>query len=157
MIKSIVSAVLLSAALAACGGSDTVAVSNKYAATLNGANETPAVTTDGSGTATLTVNGGTVTYTVNITGLSAAPLASHLHLGAAGVAGGVVVPFKGLPTTATGTFTGTFTEADIKPSTSPAVTTLADLIVQMRAGKVYVNVHTSNNQGGEIRGQVAVQ
>jgi hypothetical protein len=28
------------------------------------------------------------------------------------------------------------------------------LIALMRTGDVYVNVHTSNNTGGEIRGQV---
>ena len=28
------------------------------------------------------------------------------------------------------------------------------LIALMRTGNVYVNVHTSNNPGGEVRGQI---
>jgi hypothetical protein len=76
-----------------------------------------------------------------------------MHVGAAGAAGNVVIPFSGLPTTPSGTFTGSFTQADIKPQTSPVINTLDDLLVQLRAGNTYTNIHTTANGGGEIRGQ----
>jgi hypothetical protein len=51
----------------------------------------------------------------------------------------------------TGSFTGTFTAADI---ISPVIT--ADsLEVLMTNGQAYVNVHTPANAGGEIRGQLS--
>jgi hypothetical protein len=138
---------------AACGSSSSGPATN-FSATLSGANEAPnPVTTSATGTASYTVSGTTVSYTVTYNGLSGPPTASHMHVGAAGVAGGVVIPFSGLPTTASGTFTGSFTQADIKPQTSPVINTLDDLLVQMRAGNTYTNIHTTANGGGEIRGQ----
>ena len=32
--------------------------------------------------------------------------------------------------------------------------TILDLVAQMEAGQTYVNVHTVENPGGEIRGQI---
>lgn len=53
-----------------------------------------------------------------------------------------------LPTTASGTFTGTFT------GTNSASVSLDSLLVLMRTGKAYTNIHTATNPGGEIRGQI---
>jgi hypothetical protein len=136
----------------ACGGSTTPATT--FSATLNGANEVPPTTSTGTGSASYTINGASVSYTITYSGLSGPPTASHIHIGASTVAGGVVVPFT-LPggLTASGTFSGTFTQADIKPSTNPPVATLADLLGQIGAGNTYTNIHTTANGGGEIRGQ----
>jgi hypothetical protein len=147
-LSAFVPAIILAAA---CGGSSGPATN--FSATLSGANEVPAITSTATGTATFTLSGTTVNYTVTYSGLSGPPTASHMHVGAAGAAGGVVVPFSGLPTTASGTFTGSFTQADIKPQTTPVINTLDDLLVQLRAGNTYTNIHTTANPGGEIRGQ----
>jgi len=138
----------------ACGGSSSSSPSNNFSAALKGSSEVPATTSAATGTATFTVSGTTVTYTVTFTGLTGNPTASHMHVGSGSVAGNVVVPFKGLPTATTGTFTGTFTQADISPQTTPPLTTLDDLLVQMRAGNTYTNIHTTANPNGEIRGQI---
>src|SRR5713226_2095874 len=126
---------------AACGGSSSPATNFS-------------ATSSATGTATFTLSGTTVNYTVTYSGLSGPPTASHMHVGAATAAGGVVVPFT-LPTSppASGTFSGSFTQTDIKPQTSPVINTLDDLLVQIRAGNTYTNVHTTANPGGEIRGQ----
>jgi hypothetical protein len=145
------SAVILGAA---CGGSSSSSPSNNFAATMNGSSEVPATTSPATGSATFTVSGTTVTYTVTFTGLTGNPTASHIHVGSTTVAGPVVVPFKGLPGATAGTFTGTFTQADIVVGASPSVTTLDDLLTQMRAGNTYANVHSTANPGGEIRGQI---
>jgi hypothetical protein len=143
---------------AACGGSSTP--STTFGATMNGASEVPPTTSTGTGTATYTIadtpNGKTVSYTITYSGLSGPPVASHIHVGAAGTAaaGNVVVPFT-LPTGlgASGTFSGTFIEANIKAQTNPPVTTMVDLLGQIGAGNTYTNIHTTANGGGEIRGQ----
>jgi hypothetical protein len=155
MVK-IGSLLFVSAAIlgAACGGSSSSNPANNFAATLKGTSEVPATTSAATGTATFSVSGTTVTYTVTFTGLTGNPTASHMHVGSSSVAGPVVVPFKGLPTATAGTFTGTFTQADIVAGASPSVTTLDDLLVQMRAGNAYANVHTTANPNGEIRGQI---
>ncbi|MCA1826490.1 MAG: CHRD domain-containing protein [Myxococcales bacterium] len=143
------------AASFACGGSSS---SNNYAATLAGPNEVPATTSTATGTATVTVNGATANYTVTYSGLSGPPTASHIHVGSSTVAGPVVVPFSGLPTTASGTFNGSFTSSDIQPQSTPVVVvTLDDLVNAMKAGNAYVNIHTTANKGGEIRGQLHAQ
>ena len=148
---------------AACGGSS--GPSTHFNATMNSANEVPTPTvTTGSGTATYTLNGSTVNYTVTYNNLSGPPTAAHIHLAPAGVRGGVVVPFTGLPATASGTFSGTFSAADVAGGFSDAGTgmsidagNLNDLINQMRLGNTYTNVHTTANGGGEIRGQNQAQ
>ena len=93
--------------------------------------------------------------------------AAHIHLGAAGVNGPVVV---GLYSAAPGggrtdgvLAEGTITAANF---TGPlAGKTMADLIAAMESGNTYVNVHTNDGvapantgagdfPGGEIRGQI---
>ncbi len=120
--------------LGACGGSN----STKFGATLNGANETPAVVTN-SGNAT----------------------ASHIHVGGTTVPGPIVLPFpaSAIVNGVAGavTVSGTFTTADVVPQANPPINTLDDLLVQMRAGNTYANIHTAAHPGGEIRGQISLQ
>lgn len=128
-----------------------------FVATLNGANERPTpVTTTATGTARFSVDDGgeSVDFSIdvsNITGVTGV----HIH-GPAGVDenGGVIVPLFANSGTGTvnGSLTqGTFTEADL------IGTTLDALLDLMRNGQTYVNVHTSTNGPGEIRGQIQQQ
>src|SRR5207302_7491123 len=103
--------VALALGLAACGSSNPA---THFKATMNAANEPGGVTSNGTGTADYTVDGGTVSYTVTFTGLTAPANANagHIHVGPAGVNGGVTVPFT-VPKDQSGTFTGTFTYANV--------------------------------------------
>jgi hypothetical protein len=99
-----------------------------------------------------------MSWTITYSGLAAGPSGAHIHVGAAGVNGGVVVPFSGRPTTPAGTFSGTFTAADVAAGTAGGVTitagSLDSLLTAMRAGNTYTNLHTPGAYaGGEIRGQ----
>lgn len=110
-------------------------------ATLNGASQIPPVTTDATGTATVTVDTVTkiATYTVTYTGLSDTPKAAHIHGPASATSNaGVAVPFAVGPSP----FSGSVSLTDAQ---------LADLL----AGRDYVNVHTPAHPGGEIRGMLA--
>ena len=157
-------AMVVACALFACGGSSS-GPSNTFTAQLSGANEAPQpVTTSGTGSATFTRNGNTVTYTATASGLSGDAKAAHIHIGAPGVAGPVIVDIAGLSPPPAGTSTtmsGSFTEANIKnpttPPLSPPITTMDQLFDQIRAGNAYFNIHTAAHSGGEIRGQLVPQ
>ena len=155
MIK--IGTVALALGLAACGSSNPA---THFKATMNAANEVGTVASSGTGTADYTVDGGTVSYTVTFTGLTANANAGHIHVGPAGVNGGVTVPFTSqVPRAPSGTFSGTFTAADVQAASTPDGGIGVDagdyngLLQLMRAGETYTNIHTTANQGGEIRGQ----
>jgi len=109
---------------------------------LSGANEVPAVATTASGAGVLALNPTTnqISGFVMTTGITAT--VAHIHLGAAGVAGGVIVPL-------------TETPAGSGVWVVPAGQLLtADQVASFNAGDLYFNVHSSANPGGEIRGQI---
>jgi hypothetical protein len=111
-----------------------------YTASLDAAQEVPAPTVgmpSPTGTAKFALNAdNTLTYTVTAQNLSGAALAAHVHQGDPGVPGGILVSLDAA------TLTGTTTAL-----TDDQVTTL-------KAGGLYVNIHTATNGGGEIRGQI---
>lgn len=122
-----------------------------YAATLAGFQEVPPVTTGGSGSAWVVISPdqSTLTYVVTYSGLSGAVVAAHIHAGAVGANGGVVLPLVHGPSP----MVGTLTAANL--SASGPLATFADAVAAIRAGGTYVNLHTAANPGGEIRGQLA--
>lgn len=106
---------------------------------LSGANEVPAVTTTASGTAKVTIKDDrSVKVEVAVSGMT--PTASHIHMGAPGTNGPVIVPF---------TKTGDNTFAS-----SPGAKLTEEQYAAYKAGNLYVNVHSAKNPGGEIRGQI---
>jgi hypothetical protein len=122
----------------------TALAAQGFSTTLSGASEVPANLSPASGTASVVLNNAQtqLAYTINYTGLTAGVTASHIHKAPIGVNGGVLFPFTPPLATTSGTFSGTIvvTAANV-----------ADLI----AGLYYVNIHTTNFPGGEIRGQLA--
>ena len=160
---------VMGVAMAACAtasssqseGSKATAASEKFQAKLDARNEVPAPTLDGgaspSGMADFNVSGTTVAYKQNVSGLSGAPTAAHIHLGAPGAAGPVIVPLTiaAGPSTGTGSGEGTFDASAVKGKKADgSAMTLDDVLAAMRSGGTYVNVHTANNKPGEARGQI---
>jgi hypothetical protein len=154
-----IATVALALGLAACGSSNPA---THFKATMNAANEVAsvAVSSSGTGTADYTVDGGTVSYTVTFTGLTANATAGHIHVGPAGVNGGVTVPFTvPSPGTKAGTISGSFTAANVAVASTSDGGMGVDagdyngLLQLMRAGDTYTNIHTSTYPAGEIRGQ----
>ena len=122
-------------------------------APLAGANEVPAVETDARGTAVAVIgaDGVTVTVTGGFSGLESdynTSIGSHLHRGAAGANGPVFQPLT--PTLSDDLRSGTFRAEDNTYTLRPS------LVDSLRAGLVYVNVHTVDDPGGEVRGQLRV-
>ena len=120
-----------------------------FTATLNGANETPPVTTTATGTAIVTVLGDLVSWKVDILTPIDSIILGHIHRRAAdSVAGNVQVNFN--PAATGPGFTGTATVGS-------QATVDDSILALMRAGRAYVNIHTKAHTGGEIRGTLVKQ
>ena len=137
---------LATAVLAIAGGA--LAATSKstysYRATISPGAEVPkpkgAASAKGVFTATVTESGTTrsIRWTLTFSGLSGKAGAAHIHAGKAGVAGGVLLGLCGpCKNGQTGVAKISKNAADV-----------------LERGGAYVNVHTSRNPGGEIRGQL---
>ena len=105
---------------------------------LSGANEVPPVTTSATGDGTITVaDDGAVSGSVTTKGVQGT--AAHIHMGAAGKNGPVVVPFT--------------KEGDTYKAAAGAKLN-ADQLKAFKAGELYFNVHSAANPNGEIRRQL---
>jgi Cu/Zn superoxide dismutase len=115
-----------------------------FDASLNGAQEVPPVTTNAKGVGSLRLNTtmDTLYYDIVSTGLSGAITGAHIHGGAIGTAGGVLIDL-----------TNSITGNRIKGNINGAPLT-KEIINQMLVGETYLNLHTAANPNGEIRGQV---
>ena len=130
--------VLALAALAGCGmmpgsgGGKTVNVA------LSGAEEVPPVSVPGSGRGSFTIaEDGSVKGSVTTTGV--AGTMAHIHRGAKGQNGPVIIPLQKSGDT----------------YSAPAGAKLSEAQMQdFRAGNLYVNVHSDRYKGGEVRGQL---
>jgi hypothetical protein len=110
------------------------------AAILDGASEVPVVATAARGTGWMFVNPVTrdIAIRIETTGITAT--AAHAHRGAPGVAGPVVIPLTQNPP-------GVWASA-------AGATISDDLLASFLRGELYLNVHSAQYPGGEIRGQL---
>jgi hypothetical protein len=110
---------------------------------VGGAAEVPPGDPDGTGLAVVRINGNVVQWQVGVSNI-AAPTAGHIHRGAPGVAGPIVIGFEPL--------------GFINGVASGAVTvTDQALLDEIRAnpGNFYVNIHNAEFPGGAVRAQLA--
>ncbi len=115
-----------------------------YTAFLTGANETPnPADPNGVGFAVITFDqgAGTISFTAFAQDI-AAPTLSHIHRGAAGVTGPVIIPFN-QPFTS-GVSSGTLTGI--------AASLMAEVVANPPG--YYFNVHNADFPGGAVRGQL---
>jgi len=148
-----------------------VATAEQLGALLTGYEESPAVSTTGTGTFTATIDADsdTIFYSETYSGLQGTVTQSHIHVGQPGVNGSVVIflcqtaanpdPTGLAPACPQqGTVSGTITAANVvagaTASQQLAAGDLAAVITAIRAGTAYANVHTTPSPGGEIRGQI---
>lgn len=125
--------------------SPSFAETMKFKADLKGASEVPPNQATGSGSVTASYDTGTkvLTWDGTYSGLTGPALAAHIHGPAeagknAGVAVWISEKDKPLPTP----FKGSATLTDAQAS-------------DLMAGRLYVNIHTDANKGGELRGQLS--
>jgi len=114
-----------------------------WAAKLTAAQEIPKQVvkdTGAHGTFTATLTGSKLKFTLTFAGLTGPATAAHIHLGAMGVSGNVLIP---LCTPCKSPVTGT-------------VTVSTAVQKDFTKHDLYVNVHTVKNPAGEIRGQLGM-
>jgi glucose/arabinose dehydrogenase len=134
----------------------------EFAATHEGGQENPPVVTGAGARSEFKVNDdGTLHFKLTATAAIQKATQAHIHLGARGQNGPVVVfllPFNpaGVDFGAGDVIAeGNISDANIIPRPG-FVPTVANLLERMRQGRSYANVHTVANPGGEIRGQIVV-
>ena len=141
-------AALIAAALASLAGCSLTGPSQTASASattlsivseLSPRNEVPPTSSTGSGRATVSLDRASrrLTWNVAYAGLTGPVTGAHIHSGAEGTNGPVVVPFTVTPSPIVGS--ATLTEAQVQ---------------QLGQALWYVNLHTAANPGGEIRGQL---
>jgi CHRD domain len=124
--------------LAGCGGGMMMADKGVHV-DLGGSQEVPAVSVDGTGSGNIMVaSDGSVSGSVTTSGVDG--IMAHIHMGAIGSNGPVIVPLK---------------------KTAPNVWSVpegaklnAAQMAAYKKGDLYVNVHTAAHRGGEVRGQI---
>ena len=126
-----------------------------FRAHLVGAEENPAVDTTATGQAIFRFDGSvsSLHYKLIVANIEEV-FAAHIHCGAVGTNGPVGVTLFGGSTV---TVNGILAEATVEaPNAGNACSweDLGDVLVALESGDAYVNVHTSANPSGEIRGQI---
>jgi hypothetical protein len=120
-------------------GGETFGVVGSGAQTLTGDDEIPVVKTNASGTGTIAVGDDkSVKGSVNTTGIKST--AAHIHVGAPGANGPVIIPLT--------------RNGDNEWVVPTGAKLSDDQFESYKAGNLYVNVHSAANPGGEIRGQI---
>jgi len=152
-----------------------------FTATLAGDNEVPLVSSPAAGTfhAEIDEAGESVHYELSYSGLTTAVRQAHIHIAQPFASGAIMVwlcettlnpaPVEvadDVPTcqqntdsdgTFSGSVSGTILPRDVGTgSAAQGVGTgeFAEFIAAIRGGNAYANVHTTQSQGGEIRGQL---
>jgi len=136
-------AIAASLVLAGCAGlrdkmPDWMPGSGAIKVSLTGAEEVPPLSVAGSGSGSFRVaEDGTLSGSV--TTKDVAGTMAHIHRGAKGTNGPVIVPL----------------DKNGDTYSVPAGRKLTpQQIEDLKAGRLYVNVHTTRNKGGEVRGQL---
>jgi hypothetical protein len=134
----------------------------RFSASLSGAEEVPPINTAGTGAFEMTIQPGAITFSLTFSDLSSDLAVAHLHFAPSKVAGGVMIFLCGgggqpaCPAATSGTITGTITAANVTGPTAQGIAAgdLDSALEAVRDGLSYANMHTANFGGGEIRGQV---
>ena len=139
---------------------------------LNGHQEVPVISTTGKGTFTASINraGDEISYRLKYSDLEGSITQSHIHFGPPNNTGGIAVwlcsNLASPPTPAgvqpcplpplEGEIEGVITAANVVGPSAQGLDPgeFDDLLSAIRAGKTYVNIHSTKWPAGEIRSQI---
>lgn len=162
---------LVAAALAVLGAAVVVSQGiPTIQAILESYQEVPAISSTGKAAFVARINGDdSVSWQLRYSAMESDVTQSHIHFGQRGVNGGISVFLcTNLPNApagvtvqpcpvAGGTISGTFDAGDVSGGASSqglAAGEFDELLRAIRAGATYVNIHTVDRPGGEVRSQI---
>lgn len=153
-MKMLLASVFTTALLALTPPASAMLIS--FNASLSGSQQVPPNTSPGTGSATLVADTVNKTLTVSeiFAGLLSPSVAGHLHVGSPGNNGSIILEFNGFPMGTSGTFNGTFTEANLVNQATTGISTFSGLLGVLENNNAYVNIHSVLLTKGEIRGAV---
>lgn len=134
--------ILFAALAAGCGGDDETRLRLIFSASLDGMQEVPPNSSAGRGAGLLIVDPADNSFTASVVTTGVADNAAHVHEGAPGVSGPVVIPLAKAQGSVVWTASGTLTPAQL---------------ASLEGGNYYFNVHSPTFPAGEIRGQLQRQ
>ena len=162
---------LVALAVLSCLAASPAAFAQKNgiaAAKLRSFEEVPAISTFASGSFAADVQGQEVDWELSYSNMQGQVTQAHLHFAQPGVNGAIMVFLcsnlgngpAGTPAcpAKAGTISGTISADDVGAGAAAqgvAAGQIAEFLRALRAGIVYVNVHSDQFPGGEIRGQLA--
>jgi hypothetical protein len=129
----------------------------RFTALLSGGNETPVILTGAFATATveLDTTSQTVSWVIDVFNLPSGINNAHFHVAGVGIAGPTVV---NIPFTANQSndfrLSGSATSANLNVRAEQGIRSWDDFMQSLVGEQTYLNIHTTVNGGGEIRGQV---
>jgi hypothetical protein len=141
VLRTALAAGVVSVAVAGCGMMEPAPKIDIYEAALTGTQEVPPNTSAGRGMAEIQYDSSKnmLSWKVTYSGLSGPVTGAHIHgPAAAGANAGIVVPFSNVTT------------QPIQGQATITPTQFGDLAANLW----YVNLHTAQAPGGEIRGQL---
>ena len=149
------------AGLASVSCNDALEGREVFIATLTGDQEVPARPTGASGTAQIIVDGNQISFAVEVDDITSV-IQAHIHTAPAGVNGPVrlfLYPTlaRNFPAPLVTVSEKTILAEATVPSSEVNGVTFDELLSAMRSGGAYVNVHTTQFPGGEIRGIIRPQ
>ena len=127
-------------------GSISQAATLKFGGPIDGAQAGTTSTAVGSAILTLDTEQNTFDLTINLNGLANPLTDSHIHVGAPGSNGGVIVDIGDMTAY---TVIGEFYSYEAVDVAFPS-----ENLVELLAGNTYLNFHTAEEEAGEIRGQL---
>jgi hypothetical protein len=129
----------------------------RFTATLSGGSETPGIVTGAFGIADVTwdVGSQTLSWIIDVFNMPSGTTNAHFHVGGPGVAGPTVVNVA-FPAQVSNDYrlTGSATAANLLARNDQGIRSWQDLEQSLFGGQLYINIHSTVNPGGEIRGQV---
>jgi CHRD domain-containing protein len=143
------------------------AQAEKFALRLTGFQETPLTLSSpasGEFEARISQNDDSITWELSYRDFPTSVLQAHIHFGQRATTGGISIflcsnlgngPAGTLACPQMGTIGGVITAANVIGPAAQGIAAgeLAEIIAAIRAGYAYVNVHTTQFPGGEIRAQ----
>jgi hypothetical protein len=147
LVATIVATIAVAIPAIGIVAADGTTNASEFVATLTGSGEVPPIpsTTKGIAHVTIDVDKRLICYDFSITGRR--PVAAHIHEGAVDANGPIAVDFS--------TF-GMDIMRRSEGCTRKIARQVLEGIVENPAG-YYVNIHTAQNPGGEVRGQLAAR